>query len=220
MSITIGDKPGPEQDRGGTATRLLAAASALMIERGETVVSLADIARRSGLNSALVKYHFGNKDGLLLALLKRDASSAMKALDALERLDASPTARMKLHIAGIVNAYHRSPYLNRLIHVLLHQRGPDVAQAVSDFFVKPLVDFERRLLEEGAARAEFRPVDPLIFYFTLFGACDHLFYGRQALRHGFGVTEVDDDLRRRLIAHVTDMVLGATLIDPAQAKEN
>ncbi len=204
-------KAGTEQDRGATATRLLAAASELMIERGETAVSLADIARKSGLNSALVKYHFGNKDGLLLALLQRDASSAVKALDALLRVDASPTARLKLHVAGIVNAYYRSPYLNRLIHLLLHHRGPVVARAVSDFFVKPVAEFERRLLAEGTARGEFRAVDPLIFYFTLFGACDHLFYGRQALLHSFGVAEVGDELRRRLIAHVTDMVLGATL---------
>ncbi len=207
----IGDRLGTEPDHGATATRLLAAASELMIERGETEISLADIARRSGLNSALVKYHFGNKDGLLLALLQRDASSALKALDALLRFDASPTARLKLHVAGIVNAYYRSPYLNRLINLMLHHRGPEIARAVSDFFVKPVVEFETRLLEEGAVRGEFRRVDPLIFYFTLFGACDHLFYGRQALLHGFGVTAVGDELRRRLIAHVTDMVLGATL---------
>lgn len=211
VANAIGSRLGTETDRGATAARLLTAVSALMIERGETEISLADIAKRSGLNSALVKYHFGNKDGLLLALLQRDASSAVKALDALLRLDASPTARLRLHIAGIVNAYYRSPYLNRLINLMLHHRGPEIARAVADFFVKPLVAFETRLLEEGAARGEFRRIDPLIFYFTLFGACDHLFYGRQALLHAFGVTEVGDELRRKLIAHVTDMVLGATL---------
>ena len=41
----------------------LVAASELMIERSSIDVSLSDIAQKSGVNAALVKYHFGNKDG-------------------------------------------------------------------------------------------------------------------------------------------------------------
>jgi AcrR family transcriptional regulator len=54
-----------------TAAKLLVAAGDLMIERNTTDVSLSEIAQKSGVNAALVKYHFGNKDGLLLALLAR-----------------------------------------------------------------------------------------------------------------------------------------------------
>src|SRR5437764_3645958 len=61
--------------KNATAEKLLMAASALMIERSSIEVSLSDIAQKSGVNAALVKYHFGNKDGLLLALLARDAAT-------------------------------------------------------------------------------------------------------------------------------------------------
>ena len=43
-----------------TAEKLLVAASELMIERSAIEVSLSDIAQKSGVNAALVKYHFGN----------------------------------------------------------------------------------------------------------------------------------------------------------------
>ena len=69
-----------DQASGGknpTAEKLLVAASELMIERSSIEVSLSDIAQKSGVNAALVKYHFGNKDGLLLALLARDAATEM-----------------------------------------------------------------------------------------------------------------------------------------------
>jgi AcrR family transcriptional regulator len=195
--------------RSDAAARLLAAASSLMIERGSTEISLGDISERSGVNSALVKYHFGNKTGLLVALLERDAQSAMEQLNALLRADLSPTAKLKLHIAGVVNAYYRTPYLNRLIHDLLHQSSDEVARQVADFFVGPVVEFERQLLAEGIRRGEFRDVDPMIFYFTLFGAIDHMFYARHTLLYGFGVSEVTEDMRRKLIDLVTEMVLGA-----------
>src|ERR1700694_1807348 len=61
--------------RSTTAEKLLVAASELMIERSSIDVSLSDIAQKSGVNAALVKYHFGNKDGLLLVLLARDAAT-------------------------------------------------------------------------------------------------------------------------------------------------
>lgn len=203
-------RTGPSE-RGSTAERLLEAASSLMIDRSSTDISLSDIARRSGLNSALVKYHFGNKTGLLVALLRRDASRALLQLDQLWRMNISPTAKLKLHVVGIVNAYYRSPYLNHLIHALLHESGSEVAREVSEFFMKPVIDFERRLLDAGVRAGEFRPVDPMLFYFALFGAIDHLFYGRHALLHGFGIDQVSDKIRQGLIGLVTDMVLGGVL---------
>src|SRR5438132_13484402 len=153
-----------------TAEKLLVAASELMIERCSIEVSLSDIAQKSGVNAALVKYHFGNKDGLLLALLARDAATEVANLEYLLAQPIAPTAKLKLHIAGIIRAYHQFPYMNRLIHYLLHESNPEAADEVSKFFVAPLLDFHRRLLAEGIRCGEFRKVDPVLFYTSLIGA--------------------------------------------------
>ena len=87
-----------------TAAKLLVAAGDLMIERNTTDVSLSEIAQKSGVNAALVKYHFGNKDGLLLALLARDAAAEMSNLAFVLDQPISPTEKMRRHIAGIINA--------------------------------------------------------------------------------------------------------------------
>ncbi len=147
-----------------TAAKLLVAAGDLMIERNSTDISLSDIAEKSGVNSALVKYHFGNKDGLLLALLARDAGAEMANLALVLDQPISPTEKLKRHIAGIINAYYRFPYLNRLIHLLLHQGNEATAREVNRFFVTPLFEFQRRLLAEGISAGEFRKVDPALFY--------------------------------------------------------
>ena len=138
-----------------TADRLLVAASELMIERNSIDVSLSDIAQKSGINAALVKYHFGNKDGLLLALLARDAATEVTHLEYLLAQPIAPTAKLKLHIAGIIRAYHQFPYMNRLIHYLLHESSAEAADEVSKFFVAPLLGFHRRLLAEGIRSGEF-----------------------------------------------------------------
>jgi AcrR family transcriptional regulator len=191
-----------------TADKLLVAAGELMIARNSIEVSLSDIAQKSGVNAALVKYHFGNKDGLLLALLARDAATEMTNLDYLLAQPISATAKLKLHIAGIIKAYHQFPYMNRLIHYLLHESSSDAADEVSKFFVGPLLDFQRRLLAEGVAAGEFRGVDPVLFYTSLIGACDHLFFGRHAMSRAIGVGPVNDKVCRDYIAHMETLILG------------
>jgi AcrR family transcriptional regulator len=201
----------PQAARNTTAEKLLEAASELMIGRSSIEVSLSDIAQKSGVNAALVKYHFGNKDGLLLALLARDAATEVSNLEYLLAQPITPTEKLKLHIAGIIRAYHRFPYMNRLIHYLLHESSTEAADEVSKFFVAPLLDFHRRLLAEGIRAGEFRAIDPVLFYTSLIGACDHLFFGRHAMSRATGVGPVTDEVCRNYIKHMEALICGGML---------
>jgi AcrR family transcriptional regulator len=192
--------------KSATADKLLVAASELMIERASIEISLSDIAQKSGVNAALVKYHFGNKDGLLLTLLARDAAKEMAQLEYLLAQPISPTAKLKLHIAGIIRAYRQFPYMNRLIHYLLHESSADAADEVSKFFVAPLLEFHRRLLADGIRKGEFRKVDPVMFYTSLIGACDHLFFARHAMSRAAGVGPVTDEVCRQYIRHMEALI--------------
>src|SRR5216683_2358760 len=125
-----------------------------------------------------------------------------------EKLLVAPTAKLKLHIAGIIRAYHQFPYMNRLIHYLLHESSAEAADEVSKFFVAPLLDFHRRLLAEGIRCGEFRNIDPVLFYTSLIGACDHLFFGRHAMSRATGVGPVTDEVCRQYIRHMEALICG------------
>src|ERR1700742_1929595 len=209
LNTSLSAKPQPA--RNPTAEKLLIAASELMIERSSIEISLSDIAQKSGVNAALVKYHFGNKDGLLLALLARDAATEMAQLEYLLAQPITPTAKLRLHIAGIIRAYHQFPYMNRLIHYLLHESSADAADEVSKFFVAPLLNFHRRLLGEGIKAGEFRNIDPVLFYTSLIGACDHLFFGRHAMARATGVGPLTDEVCRQYIKHMEALICGGVL---------
>src|SRR5439155_27367910 len=103
-----------------TAEKLLVAASELMIERSSIEVSLSDIAQKSGVNAALVKYHFGNKDGLLLALLARDAATEMSQLEYLLAQTFLPTEKLRLHIGSIIRDFITIPYMITSSHFISH----------------------------------------------------------------------------------------------------
>ena len=187
--------------------RLLDTAGRLMSDRHSIDVSLSEIAGHSGLNSALVKYYFGNKDGLLLALVEREAAAALQGFAELLRQDLSPTEKLRRHIAGIINNFFRTPYLNRLLHSLLDDRHARSAKQVNRIFVQPLMELQRELLAAGMRAGEFKPVDPMLFYVSVLGACDHLFNARYAVRSLAGAAEIDEGIRERYIAHVCDVFI-------------
>lgn len=191
--------------------QLLKAAGALMTERGTIDISLSDIARKSGLNSALVKYYFGSKNGLLLALVKDVLGKGIHQMDGLLEMDLNPVDKLKLHVKAIINVYFRFPYVNRLIHYMFED--PELGREVAETVSKPLAETQRRLLEDGIASGHFKPVDPMMFYFIILGACDQLFFGQHILRSAFGIAEIDDNLRRRYTATLLDVILIGIVAD-------
>ncbi len=190
---------------------LLNAAGALMAERSTVDISLSDIAKHSGLNSALVKYYFGTKQGMMLALVEDVLGKSLERLDELLEMEMSATEKLKLHVQAIITIYFRYPFINRLIHYLFEDT--EAAKEVAEKISKPLAETQRQLLEQGFATGEFKPVDPMMFYFIILGACDHLFFGQHILREAFGINTIDDAMRRRYTKTLLDMILGGILQD-------
>jgi AcrR family transcriptional regulator len=191
----------------GSREKLLDAASALMIERDSIDVPVADIAERAGLNPQLIRYYFGGKQGLLVALLHQVATKALAGLKALVLSDLPPVRKLEMHLAGIVATYFRYPYTNRLLHALLLDEDATASAEVTRFFVEPLVAGQAELLRMAAEAGCIRRVDPMLFYFSVIGACDFLFSSRHTLEKVFGVHQIGDDLRRRYARHMADLVL-------------
>jgi AcrR family transcriptional regulator len=52
-----------------TAQRILAAATRLLADRGYEAVTLENVAAEAGVNKASIRYNFGNKAGLLMAIV-------------------------------------------------------------------------------------------------------------------------------------------------------
>ncbi|MBC7492771.1 MAG: TetR family transcriptional regulator, partial [Novosphingobium sp.] len=160
----------------GARALLLETASAIMREGDQVDISLSELSLRSGLNSALVKYYFGNKAGLLTALLDRDMEAIVTTVDALvEKGDMDPEAKLRRHISKVVDTYYAVPYLNRLLMRLVRESNDAEAKRIAARYLTPLYHAYEHLIGEGVKAGVFRPIDPQLFYFTLTGACDRFF---------------------------------------------
>jgi AcrR family transcriptional regulator len=181
---------------------LLTAASDLMIELETPDVSLHAIARKAGLTAPLVKYYFGSKEGLLVALVERDTARSLAQLDGLRAMQIAPVAKLRIHITGIVRTYSRYPYLLGLLNQLLRGARSKAAEQIKASFVTPLINAQREIIEEGVASGDFRPLDPDKLYFIIVGACQYLFSTRIAfssIMDGISTHEFEQDFANTAI---------------------
>lgn len=195
----------------GARELLLETASKIMREGDIVDISLSELSLRSGLNSALVKYYFGNKAGLMKALLDRDMAGIVLAVDALLAKDWDPETRLRHHIGKVVDTYYHTPYLNRLLMRLVRESDPDEAHRIADSYLTPLSRAYTRLIADGVKQGVFRDVDPQLFYFTTTGACDRFFASRLVLKHCYDTDTLTEELRDRYREHCIDFIMAGIL---------
>lgn len=195
----------------GARELLLHTASTIMREGDIVDISLSELSLRSGLNSALVKYYFGNKAGLMKALLDRDMQDIVHAVDALMAKDMSPEVRLRRHIGAVVDTYFKTPYLNRLLMRLVRESDPEEAHRIADSYLSPLSQAYDRLIKDGVKQGVFRKVDPQLFYFTTTGACDRFFSSRLVLKHCYDTEALTEELRDRYREHCIDFIMAGIL---------
>lgn len=196
----------------GAREKLIATASAIMREGDVVDISLSELSLRSGLNSALVKYYFGNKAGLLKALLDRDWQAIVNSVDALVAKDGwDPEAKLRRHISKVVDTFYEVPYLNRLTMRLVRESDDAEARRIADLYLAPIYRAYEELIGDGVRAGVFRPIDPQLFYFTLTGSVDQFFSRRLVMKYCFGTDTLTEELRDRYREHTVDIIMAGIL---------
>jgi TetR/AcrR family transcriptional repressor of nem operon len=81
--------------QGETAERILEAANTLLIDRGYSAFSYADIAETVKIRKASIHHHFPTKAGLVVAVLRRHRARISEGMKALDDQIENPLVRIK-----------------------------------------------------------------------------------------------------------------------------
>ncbi|MBZ0306358.1 MAG: TetR family transcriptional regulator [Anaerolineae bacterium] len=154
-------------------TQIIQAAIKTLDEIGYVKASLAQIARRAGISTALISYHFKDKDDLmnhtLIAVLTNTTSFV------LERTQPKSTYREKLHTYILSSltyqTTHRDQY-HALVEIIFHARTPDNIPyyRFNDGEEDPLVLELQTILSQGQKQGEFRDFNVPIMANAIQGA--------------------------------------------------
>lgn len=153
------DSDGAGQSLGGTKARIVEAALETLKARGFAGTSAREIAKTGGFNQALVFYHFGSVQNLLLAGLDLVSERRMRAYQ-----PAFEQAQTLSELAALARDIYREDLENGYVTVL----GEMVAGGASDrelgrqvvARLQPWVDLVERKLRAMVAGSVFEPMIP------------------------------------------------------------
>lgn len=133
---------------------------------------MRDILRAAGVTAPVLYYHFGNKEGVFLALAREAVARVEAALQQALDHEGSAAERTRGFCQALAAA--RRPYADVAWVVDAILSGPPEAAPHFDFrgLARQTVQQLDALVREGMERGEFRAADPLDVALALLGAVE------------------------------------------------
>jgi AcrR family transcriptional regulator len=98
--------------------RILQAATEVFSTRGYAGAGVDRVAERSGIAKTAIYYHFGNKEGLLAAVLERAATQWIEGIRNASRQGGEPLDRLDRALAGMRAMLEERPWIYKLFQIL------------------------------------------------------------------------------------------------------
>ena len=152
-----------------TQEALMAAATEVFAQRGFSGARTDEIARRAGVNKAMISYHFGGKAGLYETIL---VSSLTHVTEKLRALVASnlPPERLLASLLTTLGEMHRArPALSAMMLREAMSGGEHLSSEALSHFVK-VFGMVREIVDRGVRDGTYRKVDPLLTHLTVLGS--------------------------------------------------
>jgi len=195
-------RPGPSQGVVGREA-IIAAASQLLEKLPPHLVPNVLIARKAGVDPALVRYYFSNRAELLLAVVEHIlANWAASHPDP----DAPPAERLSGHVADMLEFSRRMRPMQRLmIDELAEAKSASVRARVRELNAGA-VKYYAQFLRTGSDKAEASP-DSLFMHVAVIGLCE-FFAAAQAMILPLAPKHLDaNELARRYETFIRQLVL-------------
>lgn len=161
----------PEEQSKPTGTpreRILDAASAVFAEEGYGGARVDEIARRAGVNKAMLYYHVGDKQALFSDVLTRNFGRALAGIREAVSAPGNATERLRAVVGAIVDLLGRHPDHPR---IMLREiaAGADNLPAQTLERILAIFGLIQDLLEDGVEGGEFRRTDPVLTHLMIVG---------------------------------------------------
>ena len=149
--------------------KILEAASRAFAEEGFAGARVDKIARRAGVNKAMLYYHVGDKQALYSEVLNRNFGRIEKALQEGLPNEGSASERMRAVITIVERAIAANPDHPRIV---LREFASGAANLPAEILQRMLglLTVVRDILVEGTGNGEFRRTEPVMTHLTLIGA--------------------------------------------------
>jgi TetR/AcrR family transcriptional regulator len=154
---------------GEVRQRILDAAAEVFAECGFGGAGVDAIARRAGVNKAMLYYHVGDKAALFGEVVSASVGRIAEAVTGALAETDEPSERLRAIPRAFARAVRERPFLPQLMLREIAAGGPNLPPRALERMAE-VMGMTKAVLEDGLARGAFRKVDPLVTHLLLIGS--------------------------------------------------
>ncbi|AZG36494.1 TetR/AcrR family transcriptional regulator [Shewanella psychromarinicola] len=158
MEFEMADKPGRPKGETQTRAALIDAAQGCFLHNSYDRVSIRELARRAGVDAAMIRYYFDSKAGLFETMVRETiAPVAIVFKHDVKNQKDSPEALMRAYYRMM----ERTPALPRLIFQSLNQQDSDEAFTIVSNVIHEMIGYAGDWIKELSDQQKLNPqLDP------------------------------------------------------------
>ena len=192
--------------------KIAAAAESLFAARGYDGTPIRDIAKKAGVNGAMIHYYFGSKEGLYRAILEAAASKVRALLVDTSSRAASTADRLASFVDAYAEYILNHPNLARILYREMLTGGKHIMQVAQKYAVTNHTIL-KNTIADGVQRGELRRIDVELAPISLMGMVVIFQFLRPFISAALGTTEYDTGFINRISAHTIDLFLNGVVAD-------
>ncbi|NPV27470.1 MAG: TetR/AcrR family transcriptional regulator [Firmicutes bacterium] len=186
-------------------TRILEAAENLFADRGFDGVSIREIADQAQVNSAMIYYYFGNKEGLYRGIMEGILSEITSVIDRTIKAGGDPAERITQIVNNYISFLQRRRQAAKLwLRVISSEDTKHIEMAVNQYIPKNFLSFEHTI-HEGIESGLFRQVDTRLAAISLIGMILLFFIGSPIINRLPGMTNYLEGTGQQLARHTLEI---------------
>lgn len=200
---------GPRESAARTRLSIIEASIQEFSQKGFEGARVDEIALRAGVNKNLLYHHFGNKDGLFVAVLTHTYENIRSRQQDIQLRTVDPEAGMRRLVISTGKIWVQFPEFQRLLMSENLAGGRHVASdaAFSDLY-NPLLDTIEQLLARGREAGVFRDdIDPIDLYISVTSLTAHYVNNQHTFEAIFRQKLMTPQRVRQRLEHAADMVI-------------
>jgi AcrR family transcriptional regulator len=159
--------PRPGVDSASTRAAIFAAAAEAFSRYGFAGVGVDDIARKAGVNKAMIYYHFTDKLTLYREIVRDMLRRAGERVIAIAESDQPAEQKITRWIETFVTLGQERPYFPPLMMREFAEGAPHL-DLDTFALMRTVIGGFARILSDGEQAGAFRRVNPILAYMTLF----------------------------------------------------
>jgi len=187
--------------------RLIDTASARFSQRGYASVGVREIAREAGVTPAMIAYYFGDKQGLMSAVIGEVFERLLRGVTEMAATQSPDDSFAESFAKLYVGVLGRDPWIVPLVvREILVEDTPLRTQFIERFAMRAaqiVPQLFAREIREGRLRAD---LDPVLALLSLLGMCVFPFLAQPVMGPVLGYS-LDPSFRERLVDHTARLYL-------------